>query len=113
MASAPLQRLRHQDRPPPRHDPLRYLLRNGAFARTNALFEELPLHWVAREREGSLEMVVRDRMPPAAKLKLTECRVVERVGGETIRIRDRTNLFQSALRTLVLRDGDSAVQRNN
>ncbi len=51
--------------------------------------------------------------PPAAKVKLTERRVVKWVGGEVIAVGERTDLFEPALGSLKLRNGDGTIERDN
>ncbi len=75
---------------------LRYVLRSGAFACTDALLQELSLHGIARERERGEEIFVRVLRLSTPKLKLAKRGVVERIAGETVRIGYRANLFQPA-----------------
>ncbi len=51
-------------------------------------------------------------MLTAPKFKLAERGVVERIGGEPIAVGNAANLFEPALGTLALRDGDGTVERN-
>jgi hypothetical protein len=81
-------------------------------ASTNALLEELLLHRVPRQRERFLEVLARHLIAPAAEFELTERRVVEWISVESIAVGKGANLFESPLRTLVLRDGDGAVECN-
>lgn len=75
------------------------MLWSAAFARVHALLEGSPLHGVARQRERCSEVLARGLAPSAAKLKLTERRVVERIGGDAIAVGDRMDLFEPALGT--------------
>ena len=88
-------------------------LRSSALTRTHALIEELSLHGIARESERRSEVLARDVIAAAAEFEFAERRMVERVGGEAIAVDDGANLFEPALGTFVLRDGDGAVQRND
>src|SRR5262249_51058046 len=92
--------------------PLRPLLPSAA-ARAHAPLEEPSLHGVTRERERGSEVRARNFVPPAAQLELAERREVERIGGEAIAVGDRADRFEPALGTLVLRDGDGAVERDD
>lgn len=58
-------------------------------------------------------MASRDRMPPAPQLELSQRRLVERVRAEPVAIGDACNLFEAALGTLVLSNGNGAVERND
>ena len=53
--------------------------RIASVARANALFEELPLHRVAGQRQRRTEVLARRVVSPAAQLKLAERRRVKRV----------------------------------
>jgi hypothetical protein len=88
-------------------------LRSGVFRGTNALLEELSLHGIAREGERRSEVLARDFISPVVKFELAERGVVERVGGEAVAVENRPNLFEPALGTGLLRDGDGPVQRND
>ncbi len=86
------------------------MLRSGASAGTNALFEGLPLHRVAGEGERCSEVFARYVMLSGTQLKLAKRRVVERVPTEAIGVGDGANLFEPALWTFALCDGDGAVE---
>src|SRR5260370_15368434 len=92
-----------------RADPLRI----AAFARDNALIEELAFHWVACAGERFSEVRARNLVPAASKLKLAKGGEVERIRGEAIAVGNRADLFEPTLGTLVLGDRDGAVQRDN
>src|ERR1700686_1254591 len=81
-----------------------------ALACAHALLEESPPHRVARERERGLEMIATDIAPAAAKLELAERREIEGIPGKAIATCDGADLLESTLGTLVLRDGDGAVE---
>src|SRR6516164_2955098 len=84
--------------------------RIASFARANALFEELPLHRVAGQRQRRTEVLARRVVPSAAQLKLAKRRRIKRVAGEAIAVLDRTDHFEAALRTFLLRDRYGAVE---
>ena len=73
----------------------------------------MPLHRIACQRERFPEVLARHGMTPSAKLKLGERGVVERILGEAVRVGDRANLFEAALRTLALPDGDGPIESDN
>src|SRR5215813_1728649 len=64
------------------------LWRIASFARANALFEELPLHRVAGQRQRRTEVFARRVVSPAAQLKLAKRRRIKRVAGKAIAILD-------------------------
>src|SRR6516165_11415421 len=74
------------------------------------MFEELPLHRVAGNGEGSSEMIPCGFVPPTAQFKLAERGMEERVMDEAVRIRDRMNFVKSTLRTGPLGDSDGTVE---
>ena len=84
--------------------------RIASFARANALFEELPLHRVAGQRQRRTEVLARRVVSPAAQLKLAKRRRIKRVAAEAIAVLDRTDHFEAALRTFLLRDRYGAVE---
>ena len=84
-----------------------------ALARPHALLEESPLHRIARQRERGLELIATDLAPAAAKLELAERREIEGIPGKAIATGDGADLLESTLGTLVLRDGDGAVERDH
>ena len=84
--------------------------RIASFARANALFEELPLHRVAGQRQRRTEVLARRVVPSAAQLKLAKRRRIKRVAAEAIAVLDRTDHFEAALRTFLLRDRYGAVE---
>src|ERR1700688_4786415 len=94
-------------------DPVWYLLRSGPFRGSQTLLEELPLHRVTCKCEGFPKMHEGVPMLSFAKLKFAERSMIERIAPEAVRISNRSKLFEAALRTLALRDGDGAVERNN
>src|SRR6516164_1585542 len=83
--------------------------RIASLARANALFEELPLHRVAGQRQRRTEVLAR-RVVPSAALKLAKRRRIKRVAGEAIAVLDGTDHFEAALRTFLLRDRYGAVE---
>src|ERR1700733_13425737 len=104
---------------PPKHPPeyrliqLQHLPGSSAFARSHSLLKETPLHRVARKRGGFSEVLARDRVPAASVLKLSQRGVVERIASQTAGIRDPTNLFQPAVRTISLGNRNGAIERHN
>src|SRR5262249_10404299 len=86
------------------------LWRIASLARANALFEELLLHRVAGQRQRRTEVLARRVVPSAAQLKLAKRRRIKRVAGEAIAVLDRTDHFEAALRTFLLRDRYGAVE---
>src|SRR5215469_3324957 len=92
---------------------LRHLLRGGGIARDQTLFEEMPLHRIACECEGSQKMFACVLVLSTLKLKLAKRSKVERISGEALRIADRTNRFQSPLSARALANSDRPVERNN
>src|SRR5262249_25746114 len=58
------------------------LWRIASFARANALFEELPLHRVAGQRQRRTEVLARRVVSPAAQLKLAKRRRIKRGAGK-------------------------------
>src|SRR5262245_1311209 len=89
------------------------LWRIASLARANALFQELPLHRVAGQRQRRTEVLVRRIVLPAAQLKLAKRRRIKRVAGEAIAILDRVDRFKPTLRTVALRDRYGAVESDN
>ena len=82
----------------------------GTFTSTDAMFEELPLHGIAGNGEGSSEMISCAFMPPTAQLELAERGMEEGVMSEAVRISDRMNFLKSTLRTVPLRDSDGTIE---
>ena len=84
--------------------------RIASVARANALFEELPLHRVAGQRQRRTEVLARRVVSPAAQLKLAKRRRIKRVAGKAIAVLDRSDHFEPMLRTIALRDRNGAVE---
>ena len=82
---------------------LYHLLRIASIARPHALIEESALHRIARQSERCAEVLARGLVPPAAKLKLAQCRGVERICGKGVAVDNRADLFEPTLGTLVRR----------
>src|SRR5579862_6275159 len=68
---------------------------------------------VAGEGEGGAEMLAGELGPAGARFKFAERGMVKGIAGETLRIGDGANLFEPALGTFMLRDGDGAVERHD
>src|SRR6516162_4736121 len=83
---------------------------SGTFTSTDAMFEELPLHRVAGNGEGSSEMISCGFVPPTAQFKLAERGMEEGVMDQAVRIRDRMNFLKSTLRTVPLGDSDGTIE---
>src|SRR5271165_6108787 len=85
----------------------------GRFARGDALLEEASLHRAASERQRGLEVGARRPLLSPAELEITERCEVERIGAQAIAPGNRPNLFEPALGTRELPDGDRSVERDN
>src|ERR1700677_5176310 len=84
-----------------------------SFTHANAPFKELAFQRIACQRKRCAEVFAGCLMPSTAQFKLTQCRRIEWVCGKTIAVNNRTHLFESALRSVMLGNGDGAVKRNN
>ena len=89
------------------------LWRIASFARANALFEEVPLHRVAGQRQRRTEVFARRVVSPAAQLKLAKRRRVKWIASKAVAILDRVDRFKPTLRTVALRDRYGAVESDN
>ena len=79
-------------------------------ARAFAALEETSLCRIARESDGRPEVLSCFDILPAAELQLAHRRLVKRVGGEALAVRNRCHFCQSALRALSLTDRYSPIQ---
>src|SRR5579883_798195 len=85
----------------------------ASLAGIHSLFEELAFHLVARQRARRRKVLSRRCISSTTKVKLPQCRLVERIGGQPILRGNRTNCVQTALRPVSLRDRDSAIEGDN
>src|SRR5215470_11328491 len=89
------------------------LIRVATFAGLDAPVEVSPLHWVSRQYQCGTEVLARSVASPAAKLELTACCQIERVGGKTIAAFDGVDRFEAALRAIALRHRNGTVEGND
>src|SRR5277367_2290085 len=81
-------------------------------ARGDAPFDESPLHRISREMLGGVKVFAGYLGPSASQLELSESRRIEGVVSKALNPGDGADLFETALGTLVLGNGDGAVEGN-
>ena len=89
------------------------LWRIASLARANALFDELPLHRVAGQRQRRTEVLARRVVLPTAQLKLAKRRRVKWIASKAVAILDRMDRFKPTLRAVALRNCYGAVESDN
>src|SRR5262249_53887985 len=89
------------------------MLNFASLAGPHAPLEKSAFHRVACQSKGRLKVPARDLVPSAAKLKLAERRRVKWIRSKAVVILDRVDLFEPPFRTLLLRDCDGAVERDD
>src|ERR1051326_342823 len=82
-------------------------------AHREPLLEEAPFRCVARFSQRRLKMAAGTLAIAAAQFKLAKGGGTERIAGEPLIIRDRRHRGEAAVRSIALRNGDGAVERDD